>query len=284
MVDQNALRSFVLAAETLNFSVAAEQRNTVQSAVSAHIAKLEADLGRQLFVRGRGKAMSLTPEGASFLLYARRILALSEEAVQAIQTAHSRRILRLGTTVSLALSLLPDVLSRFAAAQPDIQIHVGCERSDGLLAQLDRDEIDVAFMMDQGRRAERCFVHSQPLVWAAGDGFELSGDEVVPLAFLADGRDLRHYALEALDAAGRQGTIAHLSTHPIGVRAFVQAGLAVTVMPISTVVAPLKVVPPEIGLPPLAPIALSAYRQSGKTDEAVSLLAGLLEEAATDTS
>ena len=65
MRDLNALESFVVAAETKNFSIAAERRNTVQSAISAHIRKLEDELGKALFERGRGKTMQLTPEGRS---------------------------------------------------------------------------------------------------------------------------------------------------------------------------------------------------------------------------
>lgn len=279
MIDHNALRSFVEAAETLNFSVAATRRNTVQSAISSHIAKLESTLDRTLFERGRGRAMALTAEGHAFLVYARRILALSEEAVEAIQTAHSRKIMRLGTTVTLALSVLPGALSEFAAQRPDIQIHVYCDRSDALLARLDADELDLAVMMDQGKRPGRRFVHSQSLVWAGSQSFDLSQYPFVPLAFLSDGRDLRRYAFEALDAAGLQGKIAHLSPHPIGVRAFVQAGLAITVMPKSTVETPLHVVPDEAGLPPISPIAFASYAQPGAANEDAELLADLLEHA-----
>ncbi|MEM1401552.1 MAG: LysR substrate-binding domain-containing protein, partial [Pseudomonadota bacterium] len=209
-----------------------------------------------------------------------RILALSDEAVEAIQTAKDRQMLRLGTTVTLALSLVPRALSGFAARHPEIQIHISCDRSDALLAQLETDDIDIAFMMDQGKQPGRRFVHSQPLVWVSGAGFDAAAHQAVPLAFLADGRDLRHYAFAALDGAGRQGNIAHLSQHPIGVRAFVQSGLAVTVMPRSTVAPPLQILDDASGLPPLSSVALSAYHQIGKADEPVEFLLTLLEEAA----
>ena len=276
MPDLNALRSFVLAAETLNFSTAAERRNTVQSAVSAHIRKLEDELQRPLFVRGRGQAMHLTPEGQAFAVYARRILGLSEEAVEAIRTAQSRRIIRLGTTVTLAMSVVTHALRDFSQARGDVQIHIQCDRSDALLARLDADEIDMAFMMDQGKRPGRDFVGPVPLVWAAGPGFRLGRTEDVPLAFLADGRDLRGYAFEALDRIGRKGFIAHLSVHPIGVRAFVLAGLAATVMPQTTVAPPLYVPDTALGLPALKRIALSAYRQAGRESADLDLLSDLL--------
>ena len=81
----------------------------------------------------------------------------------------------------------------------------------------------------------------------------------IPLAFLTDGRDLRRYALRALDAAGMKGSVSHLSPHPIGVRTLVQAGLALTVMLSQTIVHPLVVAKDAFGLPPLSTIALAAY-------------------------
>lgn len=124
MLDLKAMESFVVAAETLNFSEAAKRRNTVQSAISAHVRKLEEEIGRPLFQRGRGQTMRLTPEGRAFAAYARRILNLTDEAIETIRNSRSLRIIRLGTTVTLALSVLPQALRAFAQEKPDMQIQV----------------------------------------------------------------------------------------------------------------------------------------------------------------
>ncbi|MEM9348682.1 MAG: LysR substrate-binding domain-containing protein [Pseudomonadota bacterium] len=280
MLDLNTLQTFVLVADQLNFSSVAEQRNTVQSAISAQIRKLEENTGHTLISRGRGQSMELTAEGKALLVYARRILALSDEAIEAIRAPQTRPIVRLGTTVTLAMSVVTDVLTQFAAVEPETQIQILCDRSDALLGCLDRGEIDVAFMMDQGRRVGRAFVHSQPLVWACSDQFKPTEREEVVMSFLTDGRDLRRYALQALDEARRAGRIAYLSPHPIGVRAFVQAGLALTVMPQVTVTPPLITAPRALGLPSLPSIALSAYAGSSKVQPEMATLLSLLEEAA----
>ncbi|MEM9320138.1 MAG: LysR family transcriptional regulator [Pseudomonadota bacterium] len=278
-MDFNSLKTFALVAETLNFTSAAEQRHTVQSAVSAQIKKLEAAVGKQLISRGRGQTMSLTAEGEAFAVYARRLLALSDEAIETVRTSNARQILRLGTTVTLAMSVVSDVLSTFAAQHGNVQLQIQCDRSDALLRRLYDGEIDIAFMMDQGRHPGRAFVHSQPLVWVCTESFSLPNAANIPLAFLTDGRDLRAYALRALDGAGMSGHVSHLSPHPIGVRALVQSGLALTVMPKATVVAPLTTAPAELNLPRLSPIALAGYRsQSNESPESKGLLS-LLEAA-----
>lgn len=279
MRDLNALESFVIASETLNFSLAAARRNTVQSAISAHIRKLEAELGCLLFSRGRGRAMALTPEGTAFAVYARRILGLSDEAVKAIRGARGRRTIRLGTTVTLAMSVVARALSRYAAVAPDVQIQIQCDRSDALLALMDAGEIDLAFMMDQGRRPGREFVESTTLVWVAGPGLDpraITGD--VPLVFLTDGRDLRGYAFDALDQAGRTGFLAHLSPHPIGVRSILQAGLALTVMPQVAVEPPIRALDAALGLPALKSVALSLYRSADAAGADSAQFADLLRE------
>lgn len=277
--DLNTLSIFVQVAQDLNFTVVAERRNTVQSAVSAQIKKLEHSLGQPLLSRGRGKAMHLTPEGEAFLVYARRILALSEEAVETVRTAHSRQILRLGTTVTLAMSIVSDVLKAFAIQRPDVQIQIQCDRSDSLLRRLEDGEIDVAFMMDQGRHSLRTFVHSMDLVWVCSRQFRLPVNLPIPLAFLTDGRDLRQYALKALDHAGLRGHVTHLSPHPIGVRSLVQAGLALTVMPSKSIVEPLIPAAETLGLPKLSPVALAAYHAPREGLSSAHLLLSQLEAA-----
>lgn len=259
-LDHKELFTFAMLAEELSFTAVAVRQNTVQSAISVQISKLEANLGQQLVSRGRGKKVSLTPEGEVFLIYAKRILSLSDEAVEAVQTANARQILRLGTTVTLAMSLVPEALSEFTRLRPDIQIQIQCDRSDQLLSLLEDGDIDIAFMMDQGRHSLRSFVYSMDLAWAASPAFEMPREEDIPLAFLTDGRDLRRYALRALDAAGMKGRVSHLSPHPVGVRTIVQAGLALTVMPLKTIVPPLVQASVTRSLPPLSPIALACYK------------------------
>lgn len=258
--DTRELRTFAMLADELNFTAVAERQNTVQSAISAQISKLEASLGQQLVSRGRGKKVALTKDGEVFLVYVRRILSLSDEAVEVMQTANARQIVRLGTTVTLAMSIVAQSLGTFSRLRPDIQIQIQCDRSDRLLERLEGGDIDVAFMMDQGRHSFRSFVQSMDLHWASSPDFEMPSRGPIPLAFLTDGRDLRRHALRALDAAGMKGRVSHLSPHPVGVRTLVQAGLALTVMPSNSIVSPLVPAHPSLGLPPLARVALAAYK------------------------
>jgi len=73
MLEDFRLKVFVTVAEKGSFTLAAKELGVSQPAVSQNISELEKSVGSELVRRGRG-AVSLTPEGASFIEYARAIL------------------------------------------------------------------------------------------------------------------------------------------------------------------------------------------------------------------
>ena len=88
MLEDNKIRAFLTVVETGGFSAAARKLGCTQPAVSAQIASLEASLGVQLFDRGRD--LTLSPAGESFLSYARRIQDAYDLANRAFLSVFSR--------------------------------------------------------------------------------------------------------------------------------------------------------------------------------------------------
>ncbi len=262
-LDLKELESFVISAETLNFSETAKRRNTVQSAVSSHILKLEDIVGQRLFDRKRGQSMRLTAEGEAFVIYARRILNLTDEAIDSIRQSPAQSTIRLGTTSTLAVSVLSSVLEDFAAQFPKVRVEVSCGRSTTTIRRFDNGDFDLAFVTDQGKRPGRLFVENVDLAWVSGPRFDLDPSMSIPLAFLTDGRDLRRFAMNALDKTKQESHIAHTSPDPIGLRALVIANLALTVMPRIAATAPLKTLSQADGLPPLGRLPIAAYQRVG---------------------
>lgn len=74
------LREFVVLAQCLNFSIAAEQLYVAQSTLSSHVAQLEAETGLRLV--DRSGATRLTEEGVVFLEAVKESLSLLDEAVE----------------------------------------------------------------------------------------------------------------------------------------------------------------------------------------------------------
>ena len=78
-LDMTALRSFIAVADAGGVTRASGLLNLTQSAVSMQIKRLEENLGQDFFSRAQRK-LTLTPEGEQLLSYARRMLALNDEA------------------------------------------------------------------------------------------------------------------------------------------------------------------------------------------------------------
>lgn len=78
-IDFELLRSFVSVVDAGGFTRAGERVHRTQSTVSQQIKRLEGSIGRPLLLRKRKRA-SPTEDGERLLSYARRILALADEA------------------------------------------------------------------------------------------------------------------------------------------------------------------------------------------------------------
>jgi len=108
-----------------NFTRAADSLGLTQPAVSTRINLLEAELGGELFER-RGRQLFLTPLGERFLPYARRILALRDDSLQAVKDFHSgvSGQVKIAAPTPFLLSFLIDTLNHFRHAHPSVDIFI----------------------------------------------------------------------------------------------------------------------------------------------------------------
>lgn len=126
---------------------AADRLHRVQSNVTARVKKLEEELGVALFLR-EGKRLQLSSAGKTLLEYADRLLALADEARDALQDAKPRGVLRLGSMESTAAARLPGPLSAFHERYPEVavELHIGSPRE--LTAQVLAGALDAALVAD----------------------------------------------------------------------------------------------------------------------------------------
>src|SRR6201991_4628734 len=130
--DLDVLRSFVTGMDLGSFARAADRLGRSTSAVSAQLKKLEEQAGRPIF-RKAGRGLALTEAGETMLAYARRLLALNDEAAAAVHGADLEGWVRLGLSEDFGEALLPAVLGRFARAHPRVRIEARIARSFDLL-------------------------------------------------------------------------------------------------------------------------------------------------------
>jgi len=120
-MDLDQIKTFDRIAQDLSFTKAAARLNVTQATVSMRMRALEELLGVPLFHRGR--KVTLTDQGMTFLPYARRILSTAQEAREALRRADRGRI-TLACLRSLVSPLVTDSLVRFQDRHPGIDVIV----------------------------------------------------------------------------------------------------------------------------------------------------------------
>jgi DNA-binding transcriptional LysR family regulator len=142
------VRHFIATAETGRVSAAAAGLNVTQSAVTASIKALEAELGRRLFDR-HSNGVTLTFDGQLFLQRARAIEASITDAMR----APHRWGTQVDGTVDVAVSytvagyFLPPVLSRFWRSFPGITVRLHEYERDVIEQSLMSGSVDAAVML-----------------------------------------------------------------------------------------------------------------------------------------
>ena len=158
---------FVAVAEVGGISAAARRLGEPKSTISRAIARLEEDIGLQLFVRGP-RSLRLTHDGSQFYQHAVRILEQVEAASAELAglSETPRGTLTVALPMAFAREIVGPHLARFQAEYPDIRLdlRIGSGQPD-----LIRDAIDMAVIVgsvtDSDLIQQRLI--NTPLIWIA---------------------------------------------------------------------------------------------------------------------
>lgn len=173
LFDLDLLRTLVWAAQTGSFKEAAARVGRTQSAVSLQMNRLEELTGVAAFERS-GRGTMLTAPGAILVGYARRMLALNDEAMQAVSGIAVRGTVRLGLLQDFAETVLPGVLATFSGAHPSVEIDVRVERSVDLIQGIRTGQLDLALLFSRGKpELSSTRVGRLPMKWVVYPGFRL---------------------------------------------------------------------------------------------------------------
>lgn len=230
--DLEALRSFVVGIELGSFALAAERLHRSTSAVSAQLKKLEQQTGLPLLQKA-GRGLVLTTNGELLMAYARRLLALNDEAFTALSGQQLAGHVSLGMQEDFGEVLLPTLLGQFSRAHPQIQISARIGRNGEMLQALRQGELDLALCW-QGEESSRDMqaISAVPLRWIGRPDTRtaswLEQEGALPLLLFDAPCLMRSRAIDALDRAGIPWRIAFTSRSLSGIWAAAQAGLGIT--------------------------------------------------------
>lgn len=159
------LRCFCAVIDTGSFRSAAERLCRSQPAVSQQVKRLEDELGHTLLER---RTCRPTPAGERLYRRGAALIAEAEGLTQELEAFDEAgaRPLRVGTSDTTALYILPPVVRRFSAALPQTQLLL-VNRHSGLIAdQVERGELDLGIVTlpVSGNALETDHVFEQELV------------------------------------------------------------------------------------------------------------------------
>ena len=141
------LRYFVAVAENLNFTKAAAKLHLAQPSLTRQIHNLEEEIGVRLLNRSKSQ-VALTEEGRSFLVDARRILALAAESILAVQRLSRGETgqLNIAYLSNSDFELLPETLGKFRQAFPHVALNLFDMVPAEQFRALEAGKIDLGFV------------------------------------------------------------------------------------------------------------------------------------------
>ncbi|MCB4824033.1 LysR family transcriptional regulator [Roseicella aerolata] len=274
-LDLDLLRCFVTVAERGGFTAAGQALGLTQSAVSLKVKRLEDLVQRRVFER-TSRAIALTRDGETLLAYARRILALNDEAVRRLVAPPVAGRFRLGVADHFVPRNLAPLLARFARTWPEVRLEVEVGRSHELRAAQEKGALDLVLGKRRDGETEGRPIWTEAVVWVAAPDWQAPEGRPLPLAMLPPGCMLRDRALAALARAGMAFEVVYTSASLLGVAAAAQAGFALTVMGRHGLPPGLVEVP---GLPPLGTVEMCLFGDTAGQNPLAEPLVRFLRES-----
>jgi len=255
--DMDALRTMVVGTDLGSFARAASQIGRSQSAVSMHLKKLEEQAGLPLF-RRNGRGLAPTEAGEALLTYARRIIALNDEAAASLGAPIATASVRMGLPQDLFDDVMPEVMTRFSRRRSGVHLEVRAGRNYGLEEEVHAGRLEVAVaFFPAGSEAHGTLLSSLPMAWLGMRSLaKPSGEEPVPLVVFDHPCLFRQTALQALEGKGRRWRLSLTTPSLPGVWAALRSGYGISVRPVYPVPSGLRDVGAELGLPKLPAIEL----------------------------
>ena len=277
MLDLELLRSFVSVVDAGGFTRAGERVHRTQSTVSQQIKRLEQDVGQPLLNR-TAKDVTPTEAGERLLSYARRLLALAEEARDVLARPGPEGAVRLGIPEDFAAYRLTKLLATFARSHPGLRLDVRADQSAYLRSGLERGELDLALLKRDAGEKGAIAVWPERVHWVTSKSHPVDSKiGSVPLIGFPAGCLYRSRAIHALESGGRSWHMSYTSSSLVGIQAAVAAGLGLSILSEMAVQADHRVLTAREGFAPIDRTEVALVASPGASPATLRLADRLAE-------
>ena len=163
-LDLTALRSFVAVADLGGVTRASTALHLTQSAVSMQLKRLEESTGLNLLDRSARK-IRLTAEGELLASYARKMLAVNDEAWERLTTDHYEGEIVFGVPHDIVYPHVPEILKQFSAEYPKVKVRLVSSYTVSLKEELRNGTLDLTLTTEPTPGPVGACLHSQNMVW-----------------------------------------------------------------------------------------------------------------------
>lgn len=181
------IQTFLKVADLKSFTKAAESLNYAQSSVTSQIQQLEEELEFPLFDR-IGKQIFITSQGQEFLLYAKQLQKIYQQAYAIGKNLVTiRGELRIGVLESLVFSSLQTVLPKYKQLYPNVIVKIQVGRASDLFEWLKQNQIDLVYLSSETFDYPEifcCYKRKESLAFFAGVQHPLAFNKKISLAEL----------------------------------------------------------------------------------------------------
>ncbi|WP_250441522.1 LysR family transcriptional regulator [Caballeronia sp. AZ1_KS37] len=248
LFDLDLLKAIVMVADCGTFTAASARLHSTQSTISQKVRRLEDMAGHKLLERGSGDVRP-TDAGETLLAYARRMLALNDEMIEALSGANVGVTVRLGVPEDFVGGPTTHMLAAFNRKHPQVKLEVTSGLVRDLSNSYDRGDLDLVLVKQRRNSREAVATWPEQLRWidsATNPSIQL--DPIPLVAFPPRGlyRDDMTHAIESI---GRRWRLAFICSSLSGIQAAVADGLGISLLPARAVSPGHVVLTAKSGLP-----------------------------------
>lgn len=280
MLDPRLLRAFIAIVDARSFTLASERLHMTQSTISQQLARLEDAVGSALIERS-ARPVRPTAAGERLLGYARRLLALQQEAEAALGDPAGTASIRIGVPEDIFNVAMAKTFSDFARRHREIRLDVTAGLSRELTRRFRGGEFDIAIVKESEPAPDCRVSYPEPVAWFEGTDAPGEWLDPLPLVAFQPGGLYRDTMFERIEREQRRWYIAFAASSLHNVLVAVEAGLGLSLLPVRAAQG-YRVRPYALfGMEAAMVVALYSWETDGPVSELVGSMQAML---ATRTS
>jgi len=248
LFDLDLLRAVVVVADCGSFTTAAARLHSTQSTISQKVRRLEDMVGHRLLVRGNRDVLP-TDAGQTLLGYARHMLALNDQMLEALAGARVGVTVRLGVPEDFVGGPTTTALAAFARQHAQVKLEVTSGLCRDLSQAYDNGELDLVLLKQRRNARDSVARWPERLQWVDSAHAPAFGLDPVPLVTFPPRGLYRDDMINALEAMGRAWRISFTSSSLSGLQAAVADGMGISLLPPRAATTMHRVLGAREGLP-----------------------------------